>query len=169
VLCTGTWAEPPLFEGNDLPGIFAGRALAAALAEDGVVPGERAAVLGTGPEAEALAARLSEAGMAVERPAAAPLRALGRSRLSGLALEGGGRVRCDTLAAAAPGAPAAELARAWGAPLALDPGSGHFRVAAGASGALAPGLFAAGELTGPAGAGEAAEAGRRAGEAAARG
>lgn len=168
VLCTGTWAEPPAFEGNDLPGIFAGRALAAALAEDGAVPGERAAVLGRGPEAEALAARLAAAGMEVERLPGNAVRARGRSRLAGLLLEDGRRVECDTLAVAIPGLPAAELARAGGAALALDPSSGHFRVAAGPSGEIAPGLFAAGEVAGSAGA-AVAEAGRRAGEAAAGG
>jgi sarcosine oxidase subunit alpha len=169
VVCTGTWAEPPAIEGNDVPGIFAGRALAAALAEDGVLPGERVAVLGAGAEAEAIAARLGTAGLAVRRLEAEPVRARGRRRLSGIALAGGGLVPCDTLAVAIPGAPAAELARAWGAPLALDPESGHFRVAPGPAGAFAPGFFAAGEVTGPAGAGAAAEAGRRAGEAAALG
>jgi sarcosine oxidase subunit alpha len=169
VLCTGTWAEPPVLEGNDVPGIFAGRALGAALAEDGAVPGERAAVMGPAPEAEALAARLAAAGMEVQPLPGAAARALGRSRLAGLVLEGGGRVDCDTLAVATPGIPASELARAAGASLALDPSSGHFRVAAGPSGEISPGLFAAGEVTGPAGAAAAAEAGRRAAKAAAGG
>jgi sarcosine oxidase subunit alpha len=167
VLATGTWAEPPLFPGNDLPGIFAGRALAVALAEDGVVPGARAAVLGAGAEAEALAARLEAAGMAVARLAGMARRARGRSRLAGLDLADGRRVACDTLAVSAPGFPAAELARQWGAPLALDAASGHFRLGVGAAGGFAPGFYAAGEITGPAGADRAAEAGRRAGEAAA--
>ena len=51
----------------------------------------------------------------------------------------------------------------------LDAASGRYRVEAEEDGAVAPGTFAAGELTGPCSAREAAKAGRRAGEAAARG
>ncbi len=63
LVCTGGDARPPVFEGCDLPGVFSGRALALALAEHGVVPGRRAAVLGTGPEAEAIVERFRAAGM----------------------------------------------------------------------------------------------------------
>jgi len=78
ILASGTWAQPPLFERNDLPGIYGARGLLVALAEDGVVPGERAAVLGAGPEAEATAARLQAAGMRVELVASEVAR--GRAR-----------------------------------------------------------------------------------------
>jgi sarcosine oxidase subunit alpha len=94
------------------------------------------------------------------------VRARGRGRLGGLDLPGGGRVACDTLVVALPGPPATELARQAGARLSLDPPSGHFRLAVGPDGAAGPGLFAAGELCGPCGAAEAADAGARAGEAA---
>jgi sarcosine oxidase subunit alpha len=70
------------------------------------------------------------------------------------------------LVATAP-APATELARALGAPVRLDPALGAFALAADADGRTGvPGLFAAGEATGPAAPARAAEAGRRAGEAA---
>lgn len=169
VLAGGTWAQPPVFAGNDLPGIHGARGLLVALAEDGVVPGERAAVLGEGAEAEAAAARLAAAGMAVEHVRIEVARARGGRRLAALDLADGRRVRCDTLAVATPRMPAAELAREAGATLELDPTTGAFRVRPGAAGAIAPGVFAAGELTGPCSAAEAVEAGRRAGEAAARG
>jgi sarcosine oxidase subunit alpha len=65
--------------------------------------------------------------------------------------------------------PAAELAREAGADVALDVATGAFRVRPAEGGAVAAGTFAAGELCGPCSAAEAAEAGRRAGEAAARG
>lgn len=165
VLASGTWAQPPLFEGNDLPGIVAARGLLAALAEDGVVPGERAAVLGEGPEAEAVAARLREAGMAAERVEGEVERARGGRRLGGLLLAGGRRLRCDTLAVATPRLPATELARQAGAGLELEPATGLFHVRAGTAGAVAPGVRVAGEVAGPCGAAEAAEAGRRAGGA----
>ncbi len=167
VLCPGGTAEPPLFEGNDRPGVFAGRGLGAALAEDGVVPGERAVVLGGGAEAEALAVRLREAGMVAVATAAAPLRARGRARIEGLDLAGGTRLPCDTVAACAPPAPSCELAREAGAAVAFDAAVDAFAVLAGPDGATGvPGLWVAGEAAGPAGAGEAAAAGRRAGEAA---
>ncbi len=167
VLCPGGTAEPPLFEGNDRPGVFAGRGLGAALAEDGVVPGERAVVLGGGPEAEALAARLRQAGMVAAATAAAPRRARGRGRIEALDLSGGTRLSCDTVAACAPPAPSCEIARQAGAAVAFDVALGAFAVRTGPDGATGvPGLWVAGEAAGRAGAGEAAAAGRRAGEAA---
>jgi sarcosine oxidase subunit alpha len=168
VLATGTWAQPPVFESNDLPGIHGARGLAVALAEDGVVPGARAAVLGEGAEADAVGARLAGAGMAVERIDGIVLRARGRHRLAALELQDGRRVECDTLAVATPRLPATELAREAGAPLVLD-ATGTYRVVPDERGAVAPDAFAAGEITGPCSAAEAAEAGRRAGEGAARG
>jgi NADPH-dependent 2,4-dienoyl-CoA reductase/sulfur reductase-like enzyme len=168
VLGSGTWAQPPLFPGNDLPGVHGARGLAVALAEHGVVPGQRAVVLGSGPEAEAVATRLRGGGMEVERVDEVA-RARGGRRLAAVDLPGGRRVRCDVLAAATPRMPAAELAREAGAPLALDPATGAFRVVPGAAGAVAAGVFAAGEVCGPCSAADAALAGRRAGEAAAHG
>jgi len=169
VLASGTWAQPPLFPGNDLPGIHGARGLLVAMAEDGVVPGERAAVLGQGPEAVATAERLLSAGMAVERVEGEVERGRGGRRLAALDLAGGRRVRCDTLAVATPRMPAAELARGAGAPLELDPVTGAFRVKPGPAGLIAPGVWAAGEVCGPCTAAAAAEAGLRAGEAASRG
>ena len=66
-------------------------------------------------------------------------------------------------------APASELAREAGAELELVPDTGAFRVRPSADGAVAPGVYAAGESTGACSAAEAAEQGRKAGEAAARG
>jgi sarcosine oxidase subunit alpha len=167
VLCPGGTAEPPLFEGNDRPGIFAGRGLGAALAEDGVIPGERAVVLGGGPEAEALAARLRQAGMAAMATGAAPLRARGRGRVQALVLAGGTRLECDTVAACGSPSPSCELARGAGAAVAFDAALGAFAVRARPDGTTGvPGLWVAGEAAGPASAAEAAAAGRRAGEAA---
>jgi sarcosine oxidase subunit alpha len=167
VLASGTWAQPPVFPGNDLPGVHGARGLAVALAEDGVLAGEAAAVLGEGAEAEAVAARLAAAGMRVERVAEVE-RARGHRRLAVLDLPGGRRLACDTLAVATPRMPAYELAREAGAEVVLEPDSGLFRVRAGDGGAIGGGVFAAGELTGPCDARAASEAGRRAGEAAAR-
>ncbi|MBI5069575.1 MAG: (2Fe-2S)-binding protein [Deltaproteobacteria bacterium] len=169
VLASGTWAQPPLFPGNDLPGVHGARGLLVALAEDGVVPGERAAVLGQGPEAEAVAERLVAAGMQAERVEGEVARGRGGRRLAALDLADGRRLRCDTLAVATPRMPAAELARAAGAHLELDPATGAFRVKPGPAGLVAPGVWAAGEVCGPCTAAAAVEAGLRAGEAASRG
>ena len=167
VLCPGGTAQPPLFEGNDRPGVFAGRGLGAALAEDGVVPGWQAAVLGTGPEPDALAARLRQAGMETAVTGAAAARARGRGRVTALELANGLRIECDTVVACGPPAPACELAREAGAAVAFDAALGAFAVRAGPEGSTGvAGLWVAGEATGALGAGEAAAAGRHAGEAA---
>jgi len=167
VLCTGGTPQPPDFENADLPGILSGRGIAAALAEDGVVPGERAAILGTGLEAEALAARLRAAGMTAEVVPGEVARARGRARVKGLVLAGAPPVDCDTVAVATIPAPACELARQVGARVAFDPALGAFAIQTGADGSTGvPGLWAAGEATGARSAAEAALAGRRAGEAA---
>jgi NADPH-dependent 2,4-dienoyl-CoA reductase/sulfur reductase-like enzyme len=169
VLASGTWAQPPVFDRNDLPGVFGARGLLVALAEDGVVPGERAAVLGAGAEAEAIAARLAAAGMKAEVVAGEVTRGRGGRRLAALELADGRRIRCDTLAVATPRMPAAELAREVGAALELDATTGAFRVRPEPDGRIAHAFWAAGEVAGPLGAADAAEAGRRAGEAAAHG
>ncbi len=164
LLCAGGTAVPAGIEDGDRPGVLWGRGLAVALAEHGTVPGRRAAVLGRGDEADALSARLVEAGMAVARVAAAR-RVLGRARVRGLVGGGGERHACDTVAVVQPPAPATDLARLLGAPVAFE--AAAFAVTADRHGRTAvPGLFAAGEVTGAMDAAAAAEAGRRAGEAA---
>jgi sarcosine oxidase subunit alpha len=167
VVCTGGHVQPPALANGDRPGVHGGRGLAVALAEHGLVPGTRAVVLGDGPEPRALATRLEAAGMAVELVAAADgARVLGRARVRGLALADR-TLRCDTVAVATPPAPAAELARELGAEVRLDAALGHFALVVDAQGRTAvPGLLAAGEVTGVMDAARAAEAGRRAGEAA---
>jgi sarcosine oxidase subunit alpha len=167
IVSTGGNPQPPLLEDGDRPGVHGGRGLAVALAEHGVVPGRRAVVLGAGAEPEALASRLAGAGMEVERFAVAEGRLLGRARVRALALADGRRIPCDTLAIATPPVPAAELARALGAEVALDRALGAFALQVDAAGRTGvSGLHAAGEVTGAMDAAHAAEAGRRAGEAA---
>ncbi len=167
VLCTGGHPLPPAIPGGDRPGVVAGRGVAVLLFDHGVAPGARAAVLGAGPEAERLAAALGSAGCAATIVTSAEGgRIAGRVRVRGLVLPGG-RIRCDTVAVAAPPAPAIELGRALGAPVRWDPASGALALAVGSRGETGVrGLLAAGEVTGAADTGRAAEAGRRAGEAA---
>jgi sarcosine oxidase subunit alpha len=170
VVCTGGAARPPLFEDADVPGVFSGRALALALAEHGVVPGRRAAVLGDGPEAQAIAVRLRSAGMAAFPVPGEVRRARGRARVRALELADGTRVACDTVAQGASPGPAPELLRALGVGVDWDEDAGAYvpRVAADGTTPV-PGLFAAGEAVRPVGAAEAAAWGRRAGAAALRG
>ncbi|MBK9519802.1 MAG: (2Fe-2S)-binding protein [Anaeromyxobacter sp.] len=166
VLCAGGTAVPPRLEDGDRPGVLWGRGLAVALAEHGTVPGRQAAVLGQGAEAEALAACLAAAGMAVASVGAAA-RVLGRGRVSGLRLDEHRTLACDTVAVVAPPAPATDLARLLGAEARFDEGCGAFALVVDEAGRTGvPGLFAAGEVTGAMGALRAAEQGRRAGEAA---
>jgi sarcosine oxidase subunit alpha len=169
VLCPGGHPQPPEVEDGDRPGVYAGRGLAAALAEHGVLPGRRVAVLGHGPEADAVAERLRAAGAeAILAPGA--VRVLGRARSRAILLAGGARLACDAVAVCGPPAPATDLARHLGAEVAFDAASGAFAVRVDARGATGvPGLWAAGEATGAMDAGAAREAGRRAGEEAARG
>ena len=90
----------------------------------------------------------------------------GVARVRALVL-GRRRIACDTIALAGPPAPAADLARTLGAAVAFDAALSAFAVRAGPDGASSvPGLFAAGEVAGAMDAAAAAEAGRRAGEAA---
>lgn len=166
ILCAGGTAVPPGLEDGDRPGILWGRGLAVALAEHGTLGGRRAVVLGEGAEAEALAGRFTAAGLPASRlPAAA--RALGRARVRALVGADGARHPCDLVAVVAPPAPATDLARHLGAAAPFDPGCGAFAVAVDQAGRTGvAGLLAAGEVTGAMDAARAAEAGRRAGEAA---
>ena len=167
LVCTGGHARPPVFEGCDLPGVFSGRALALALAENGVVPGRRLAVLGGGLEAAAIVDRFLTAGMEATLVDLPPLQATGRSRVKSLRFESSPEIRCDTVAQGAPPAPAPDLLRALGVGVDWDPAIEAFapRVAPDGS-TCRPGLFAAGEVARPVSAAEAASWGSHAGEAA---
>ena len=169
VACTGGNARPPTFEGNDLPGIHSGRALALALAEHGVLPGRRVAVLGAGPEASALAARFAAAGLDATQVAGpvAAARGRGRGRVRSLRLPDGTDLPCDAVAQGEPPAPAPDLLRALGVGVDWDPAIEALAPRVAADGTTSvPGLFAAGEVARPGSAAEARAWGRRAGEAA---
>ena len=114
VVCTGGSARPPTFPGNDLPGIHSGRALALALAEHGAFPGSRVAVLGAGPEASALTARFSAAGLDAIQVGEPVDLARGRGRVRSLRLASGDTLACDAVAQGEPPMPAPDLLRALG-------------------------------------------------------
>jgi sarcosine oxidase subunit alpha len=167
VTCPGATPQPLAIPGGDRPGVYGARGLALALAEHGVVPGERMIILRDGPDARALAPAFARAGMRVDvGPDEIGGRILGRGRVRGIRLVQGGVLPCDTIAVTAL-APATELPRALGAEVAWDASAGAFALRADPDGRTGvPGLLAAGEVTGEVGAELAAEAGRRAGEAA---
>lgn len=183
--CNG--AVEPLwpFEGNDLPGIFAGRALARFVRERRVIPGESAVVAGSGPEALALARLLAQSGLSEvalvdpsEEHEAPELRlfngfelkrAEGHPRLAAVGLLGPGgaaeRIPCDLLALVGPLAPAIELARQAGAAVTFDEDQGGYFVREESGFTAVDGIFAAGDVAGAASAGQARDAGEALGRA----
>jgi sarcosine oxidase subunit alpha len=166
VLCTGAHPLPPSIPGGDRPGVLAARGVATLLVEHGVLPGRRVLVAGSGPETARLAAALTAAGGAAEAiPSLDRARLVGRTHLRALVTPGH-RIPCDAVAVT-DAAPALELGRALGAPIGWDGARAALALACGPHGQTGvPCLFAAGEVCAPVSAAEAAEAGRRAGEAA---
>jgi pyruvate/2-oxoglutarate dehydrogenase complex dihydrolipoamide dehydrogenase (E3) component len=165
VIASGTTALPPVFPRNDLPGILDGRGAARALAEEGLLPGRRCVVAGGGAEGPPLAERLRARGCEVVEVGAVAA-ARGGRRLSAVTTERGQRVACDALLWCGPRAAASDLGRLLGVEVvASDAG---WALQAGPRGETSvPGVWAAGEVTGPLGVADAAAAGRRCGEAAA--
>ncbi len=169
---TGGYATNALFTDNDRPGVIAGRACGLLLIGHGVLPGERPAVLGQGPYADALCAALAAAGAAVERIDGVReqvVRAHGGAWITGVdvADERGGvhTVPCDLLAVATPAAPASELPRQHGAQVDFSR-NGGFGVVVDQDGATqVPGVYAAGDVTGYQGVAEARAHGERVGRA----
>lgn len=177
VLATGANELLPLFPNNDLPGIFGARALATLIERDGVVPGERALVVGDGPEAEAIGALLRTAGCEVVAtvglrpgPRGHIVRARGRGRLAGAILQtpdgAERRVRVDLMAIADHRSGYVDLARHAGAEIRFADG-GFYVITDDAGRTRVPGVFACGEVAGPCAPEEVARRGSIAGRAAA--
>ena len=147
VFATGAQDLIPLFENNDMPGIFGCRALRLFLERDGLVPGRSAVVYGQAPEIESAVGLLQANGIAVVAVAAADrsdiaaaptaggdrvlmgarlVRAEGREWIvrAVFELHGGRRVSvpCDLLCVALPGQPAFELSYQAGFAYALGDG-----------------------------------------------
>ncbi len=193
VVATGSHEIPPLFDGNDRPGVMLGTAVQRLLRLHGVAPGRRAVVVTAGDggwevAADLLAAGVEVAAVADERPGAEPPGAAevaasgaevltgytigaarGRRRVRSAVLvpvSGAGarrRVRCDLVAVSTGRQPSAELAWMAGAGSRYDEERAEMRVVD-----LPAGVFLAGRAAGLQGPLEAEEEhGRRAGAAAA--
>lgn len=173
LFCNGGAARILPFPGNDLPGIFAGRAVSALVRVHGVLPGPKVACVGEPAEARALAALLEAAGAQPLAVGAEPLEAHGTNAVSAITVRINGRtekVDCDAVALCAAPGPSFELARQGGAHVSFRPEWGLFAVDADADGKTArPEVRVAGELLGPMSAALAAESGRRAASAISRG
>ena len=193
VVATGSHEIPPLFDGNDRPGVMLGTAVQRLLRLHGVAPGRRAVVVtahdgGWEVAADLLAAGVEVAAVADERTGAEPPgtaevaasaaevltgytigAARGRKRVRAAVLvpvSGSGsrrRVRCDLVAVSTGRQPSAELAWMAGAGSRYDEERAEMRVVD-----LPEGVFLAGRAAGLEGPPEAEEEhGRRAGAAAA--
>lgn len=100
ILATGAIDRPLTFANNDRPGIMAVAAAAEYLARYATLPGREIALLANTPQADTLAAQLTEAGATVTHidPAQSPLSARGGKRLT--ALQAGNRTHpADTILA----------------------------------------------------------------------
>jgi sarcosine oxidase subunit alpha len=152
---TGAYDQNLAFPDNDRPGILAARAVGRLAFRWGVRPGARVTFLRAAGEAPDYLPRV-----------AAGLEALGvpvDSVALGAATERD--LRHDVLAVAALPAPASELPRQHGARVRFDVGRGGFAVEVDPGFACAPGVFAAGDVTGYVGPQAAAGQGATAGAA----
>ena len=173
VAATGSHEIPPLFDGNDRPGVMLGTAVQRLLRLHGVAPGRRAVVVTAGDggwevAADLLAAGVEVAAVADERPGAEPpgaaeVAASGAEVLSGYTIgaargrrrvrqavlvpvSGAGsrrRVRCDLVAVSTGRQPSAELAWMAGAGSRYDEEHAEMRVVD-----LPAGVFLAGRAAG---------------------
>jgi sarcosine oxidase subunit alpha len=174
VYATGAYDVNLLFEDNDRPGVFSGRAVGRLAVRHGVKAGDRVVVAGEGAYGDALAAELVALGVEVTRVAAGDrlARAHGHAWVDAVDIvdERGKkkRVGCDAVAVCATPAPASEAPRQHGARVRLDPEAGGFAVEVDAQGRTGvSGVYACGDVTGYLGPERAAESGTRVGRAAA--
>jgi len=148
VFATGAQDVVPLFENNDLPGIFGSRGLRLFLERDGLVPGGNAVVYGTGPELAESVALLEAWGVNVgavaDTSAAGPsglhsgVRTVAGSTLVGVeghewieravfdsARDGTVTIPCDLLCVAVHGQPSFELSQQAGFEFRLEATDGR--------------------------------------------
>lgn len=167
LLTNGGHPQLLAFENNDLPGVFAARAVSRMIRLHRVLPGELIAVVGEPTEAKALAQLIAGVGgKTVALSGEHVHSAHGLSAVNAVTIVSNGKqtkFECDAIAVCAPLAPGFELARQGGAYVSWREKDQLFAVDTDADGRTACAtLFVAGELKGPMGAAAAAETGRRA-------
>jgi sarcosine oxidase subunit alpha len=175
VFATGAYDTIPLFENNDLPGVFGSRAARLLLDRDGVKIGSRAVVYGTGRPLHNLARYLLHHGVDVtgivdaapSTSVDAPLKGVrrfrdawiagvrGRDWVSAAAVatpDGRTTIACDLLCVAFPGQGAYELAYQAGFPFEMSGGLPETKIMLPSVRSLqndhGVSFFVAGELTG---------------------
>lgn len=179
VVASGHHETPPLFRGNDLPGIMGARAALLLLHRHGVLPGKRVVVADPAGLGRLAAEDLAKAGAEVAGvvgegawKGARIVEAVGGDRVERVRVEREDGEAwdepCDLVVAGGHETPRVELLQQAGARLrfaghALAPVVEDDSAAAGA-----PGVFAVGEVTGPAPLSVLLAAGEHVGEAAAR-
>ncbi len=175
LLTTGGYPVMYPFANNEAPGVFSGRAVARLIRKESLLPGERFALVGTGPELHDLARLVSSKGgeVVLKLDVASegePLKALGRTKVKGLTWkDSSGRkqkVACDAIAVCVPVSPAFELARQAGAQVVFSEAREGYVVKADAEGRTeAEHIYVAGDLLGEGTAAQAATSGVRAAKA----
>jgi sarcosine oxidase subunit alpha len=191
VVCTGAYEQVPLFENNDLPGIFGPRALDRLVCGHGVVPGEPLVVVGDRDETLQLAARLVEldvalAGVVTSRRDNQELEAIRRKNVEifedrRIVRAHGGKwldrvefapleseqcdlvLDCRTCVVEAPEAPAYEVAHHAGCRVSFSSQGGYSVVVNDQGQTGNSHIFAAGHVAGATSVAEAARSGERAG------
>jgi len=184
-VCTGTYEQIPLFENNDLPGIFGPRAMDRLVCGYCVVPAEPVLVVGERDETLRLSGRLRElgvtlAGVATSRTEGEALmslkrknvevfqdrrivRALGGRWLDRVELESDLVLDCRACVVEAPPAPAYELAHHAGCRVSFSSQSGYTVQVNDRGQTTHSHVFAAGHVAGSDSVDAAARSGERAG------
>lgn len=172
VYATGAYDQNAIFVDNDRPGVLPARAVGRLLVRWGVLPGRKPLVVGDGPYARGLADALGRAGADVTRIDGIDERivaAQGHSWVRAVVTSKKRTLKCDVVAVAARPAPASELPRQHGVPVAFDDARGGFACGVDDEGrSPVARVFACGDVAGFVGPEKAAAAGTRCGEAVAR-
>jgi len=133
ILATGALDMIPLFENNDIPGIFGPRGLRLFVERDGLTPGRRAVVIGEGRDAADTIDMLRSHGVeiAAHRERATLVGADGNDWVTSVRIETNGHletIHCDLVCAAVPGQPDFTLAQQAGFTFAFDGTGEHTSV-----------------------------------------
>lgn len=167
LLALGGYPSLMAFENNDLPGVYAGAAVARLIRQFRLLPGERFALVGEPQDCAPYAALISANGGIVANAGGKPVKANGVTHVTEVTVERvagrlPNRIPCDTIVTCTKASPSFELAEQGGAKVSFNPDTGTFEVAADENGLAARGLYVAGQLRGPLSPAQAAQSGKTA-------